>query len=129
MSGIQATAYSYVNEFHSSDTRRRAVAVASTFLPAVMAMAPVIAWIIIPMDISYPIFGLNFAPWRMYLLCCSTMHVLTFMAITWLPESPKFLLSMNKSEEALAVLRKMYSINTSKSETVSLYFQYSQSLT
>lgn len=36
----------------------------------------------------------------------------------FMPESPKFLLAMNQSEESLDVLRKMYAINTGQPEEV-----------
>lgn len=62
--------------------------------------------------------GLIIGPWRVYLASCSFISAIAFVAITFLPESPKFLLAIGKSEEALATLRRIYRINTGQPEEV-----------
>jgi len=58
----------------------------------------------------YPISVLH--PWNLYLFICSLVPLTSAVAFLFLPESPKFLMSTGKNEEALLVFRKMYSMNT-----------------
>jgi len=81
-------------------------------MPAVYVFLPVLAWFIIPMNWEVPVFGLKFTPWRLFLICGSLLNEMNFIFISLLPESPKFLLSMDKKEETLNVLRTMYKINS-----------------
>lgn len=60
-------------------------------------------------------------PWRIYILISSCTSALAFLAITWLPESPKFLLAMGRKEEALAILRRIYAANGLGTEEVSVH--------
>lgn len=120
LSGIQATTFSYVTEFHDSNTRKRAVAVVSIFLAATVQMTSLLGWIIIPLEINIPIFGLSFTSWRLYLLVASVIHLFTYICITLLPESPKFLLSMGKKKESINVMRRMYTVNTGLPMDVSI---------
>lgn len=119
---MQAATFSYVTEFHSSDTRNRAASFVSIFFPAIFIFLPVLAWLIIPMEFSFMIFGLNFNSWRLYLICSSSINVLNFVVMSLLPESPKFLHSMGRKEEMMAVLRYMYATNTGNPEEVSRFF-------
>lgn len=57
-------------------------------------------------------------PWRVYLASCSLISAIAFIAINFLPESPKFLLAIGKPDEALATLRRIYRINTGQPEEV-----------
>lgn len=53
--------------------------------------------------------------WNIYLLICSLWSLSAFILYTILPESPKYLLSQKKYDEARAVLVKVYRENTRKS--------------
>lgn len=69
---------------------------------------------IIPMEWSVDIFGLELKSWRFFLLFNSLFNLWNAIAFCFLPESPKFLLVMNRKEEALHILRRIYAINTGK---------------
>lgn len=51
-------------------------------------------------------------PWRLFLLCTSMVNLLNAILFSFLPESPKFLLAMNRKQEALEVLSRVYAVNT-----------------
>lgn len=58
-------------------------------------------------------------------MCASSMlHIISLIGIFILPESPKFLLSMDRKEEALQVLHKMYNVNTTGNGEVSMQISY-----
>lgn len=118
MSGVQAATYSYIGEFHSNATRTRAAAFVAMFMPACFVYLPLLAWLIIPMQWELYLLDFKIAPWRLYLFCSSLLNCVNFICMYFLPESPKFLLSIDKKAESLAVLRKMYEINTGNPQEV-----------
>lgn len=75
-----------------------------------------LAWIIIPLPISLHFNGMLYNSWRLFLAVIGIPTlIVTLIAIRY-PESPKFLASQGKMEEALAILRKIYAINTGNPE-------------
>lgn len=118
VSGVQAATYSYIGEFHSNATRTRAAAFVAMFMPACFVYLPLLAWLIIPMQWEWYLLDIKISPWRLYLFCSSLLNCFNFICLSFLPESPKFLLSIDKKTETLAVLRKMYEINTGNDQEV-----------
>ena len=84
----------------------------AAFLTAVYVYLSALAWVLIPINFKWLVFGLTFTPWRLYLIISSFLNLFTFIAILFLPESPKFLLAMNRKEETLIVLQTIYQRNT-----------------
>lgn len=76
-----------------------------------------LAWIVIPSGIGF--YGTNFVynSWRIFLLICAIPSLLVAVFLIFLPESPKFLLTCGKSEEALEIFKKIYQINTGKDKS------------
>lgn len=112
VSGIQAAAFAYVTEFHCMERKNTAVSFVTMFLPGVFVFLPMLAWLIVPMPWTIWLYGLKLSPWRLYLISTTTLNVLTFLVVCMMPESPKFLLSMDRKEEAMQVLQRIYHINT-----------------
>lgn len=75
-----------------------------------------LAWIIIPLPISLQFNGILFNSWRLFLAVIGVPTLLVTALATRYPESPKFLASQGRTEEALAILRKIYAINTGRHE-------------
>lgn len=115
VSGVQAATYSYIGEFHSNDTRTRALSFVSVFMPVCFIYLPLLAYFIIPMQWKIYIHtftDFQISPWRLYLLCTSLLNGINLIRLYKLPESPIFLLSMNRKESAMIVLKQMYAVNT-----------------
>lgn len=112
VSGVQAATYSYIGEFHCNRTRTKALSFVAMFMPACFVYLPLLAWAIIPMQWEFYLFDhMKISPWRIYLLFSSLLNGLNFIFLYRMPESPKFLLSMNRKAETINVLRNMYSVN------------------
>lgn len=82
---------------------------------------------VLPLDLHIDIFGQDYNSWRIYLLICSIPPVVGFVTATMLPESPKYLMAIGRSDTALKLLRRMYCMNTRQpSETfpVSQHFYF-----
>lgn len=121
VSGVQAATYSYIGEFHSDDTRTRALSFVSVFMPVCFIYLPLLAYFIIPMQwkiLIHTFTDLQISPWRLYLLCSSLLNGINLICLYKLPESPKFLLSINRKQSAMIVLKQMYAVNTGKDREV-----------
>ncbi|GFY76749.1 synaptic vesicle glycoprotein 2B [Trichonephila inaurata madagascariensis] len=73
----------------------------------------VLAWGIIPrsgatiMDTK----RLQFGRWRKFLLICSIPAIVSAVGVSFLPESPRFLLEMGRNSEAIYVYKQIFSWN------------------
>lgn len=113
VSGGSATIYAYLGEFHTDRSRARAM-MGSSFIFALGAMIlPLIAWLIINQSWTLPIpfLGIVYKPWRFFMIVCGIPGFLCGLFLLFLPESPKFLLSIGKDKEAIKVLKRMYRWN------------------
>lgn len=66
------------------------------------------------LDIGFHTASFTFNSWRIFLVVCSVPSFIVAGLLLYLPESPKFLLSQGKIEEALAIFRGIYVTNTGK---------------
>lgn len=53
--------------------------------------------------------------WQMFLAICSVPSMIGGLSIFFLPESPKFLMSQGRNEEAMIVFQMIYRWNTNNS--------------
>ncbi|XP_055845871.1 synaptic vesicle glycoprotein 2B-like [Episyrphus balteatus] len=115
--GSSATVYAFLGEFHCNKLRTRAL-MTSAFISAVAAIFfPLSAWAVINQTwtVEIPLINLTYTPWRMYILLIGSLGLICGLSLFFIPESPKYLLSVGEEEAAMNVLRKMYSINTGQS--------------
>lgn len=71
-----------------------------------------LAWLIIPSGIGFESTEFVYNSWRIFLLLCAVPSFIVAILLMYLPESPKFLLSCGRFEEALAIFRGIYVTNT-----------------
>lgn len=73
-----------------------------------------LAWLVIPQPWSIVFWDGAFVynSWRIYLSICGLPMLLGAFCLCFFPESPKFLMSQDRNEDALEVFKKIYSINT-----------------
>ncbi|KAI8421225.1 hypothetical protein MSG28_008288 [Choristoneura fumiferana] len=90
--------------------------VAGAQLWGYFADTKVFAYPILPLEFSYPIefLGITFRPWRLLALVLSLPCAATACLLQLFHESPKFLVSRSRYEDALKVLKSIYSCNTGK---------------
>lgn len=109
--------WSYFAEFQPKSKRGSMLSFMAAFWTLGNLFVAGLAWIIIPSGIGFH--GSNFVynSWRIFLLICAIPSLLVAVFLIFLPESPKFLLTCGKSEEALEIFRKIYQINTGKDKS------------
>lgn len=116
---MQASVYAYVSEFHSAEKKSTSTAFVSTFMAFTSIYLPFLAWLIVPIQ-PWWLWGMKFSSWRMFLIVASSLNVISVIGISILPESPKFLLSMEREDAAMSVLHRIYRMNADASHVVSL---------
>lgn len=73
-----------------------------------------LAWLLIPQTWSWTLFGgyITYNSWRIFLTVSAIPSFLAGCCIYFFDESPKFLMSSGRRDEALRVFQRVYSINT-----------------
>ncbi|XP_014297516.1 synaptic vesicle glycoprotein 2B isoform X1 [Microplitis demolitor] len=114
ISGPFAALMSYLAEVHGEKERTRIYMWLGVFFSLGNISMPCLAWLILPQELNINIFDstFNLTPWRVFLIVCSIPELAAFIALSWFPESPRFLLSKGRDDEALDVLRHIYHLNT-----------------
>ncbi|XP_055617260.1 synaptic vesicle glycoprotein 2C-like [Toxorhynchites rutilus septentrionalis] len=115
--GPFAVLMAYLSEFHSLQHRSRVMILIGIFYSIGNVLLPSLAWIIIPQEWDFLLFGGKFAihSWQIFLAVCCFPSLLSGACVLFMPESPKFLMSKGRNEQAMAVFQKLYSLNTGRS--------------
>ncbi|XP_076172184.1 synaptic vesicle glycoprotein 2C isoform X2 [Ptiloglossa arizonensis] len=108
--------YTYLGEFHTEKHRVKSICYVGFFWTLSWLIIPGLAWIIIPLPISFQFHGILYNSWRLFLAIIGIPTLMVTVIATRFPESPKFLISQGKTKEALAILRKIYAANTGHHE-------------
>ncbi|XP_018562409.1 synaptic vesicle glycoprotein 2B-like [Anoplophora glabripennis] len=116
INGPYAAMITYVSEFHCFKYRPRIQLVIGTMNSLGSVALPLLAWWILPLalDLSFLNGYIKLHSWNVYLLICGLPAFYSGIAFLFLPESPKFLMTIGENEKALTVFQKVYSINTGK---------------
>lgn len=64
--------------------------------------------------ILFVIFILELSTWQLYLAACTVPPFVSFVLVSFLPESPKFLMSRGRNKQAMKVFQTLFSINTGR---------------
>jgi VNT family MFS transporter (synaptic vesicle glycoprotein 2) len=75
---------------------------------------PMLAWSILPQNLYFSVFNnsLEFHSWNIYLLLSGIAPIISTIIFLFMPESPKFLMTVGQNDKALRVFQKVYSVNT-----------------
>ncbi|XP_038220267.1 synaptic vesicle glycoprotein 2A-like [Zerene cesonia] len=115
--GPFAVLISYLAELHRTELRARVILLSSLFYTIASTTLPLLAWAILTQDWHFKPFGGSFVihAWNLFLLAAALVPLFTGVAFFFLPESPKFLMSRGRNDEALDIFKKIYVLNTGKS--------------
>jgi hypothetical protein len=75
---------------------------------------PLIALLIINHEWHFYIslIDVDYKPWRLFIVSCGLLSLISGICFIFLPESPKFVYAKGDERKALDIMRKIYSINT-----------------
>lgn len=105
-----------MGEFQTNKKRSRAITCAAVLQALGMCYVPLMAYAVIPNQWTLPIdfLGINYSSWRGFIILCSATNFLLSFFISFMPESPKFLLAKGNHDEALSVLTTVFHYNTNQ---------------
>lgn len=117
MGGPGSVIYMYLGEFHAEKYRAKSICYLGFFFTLAWLILPGLAWIIIPLPISFNFYGIQYNSWRLFLGAISVPSFIIAVITLTYPESPKFLVSQGKTDEALAILQTIYAVNTGRDKS------------
>uniref|UniRef100_A0A1Q3FPY0 Putative synaptic vesicle protein sv2 n=1 Tax=Culex tarsalis TaxID=7177 RepID=A0A1Q3FPY0_CULTA len=115
--GPFAVLMAYLSEFHSLQHRSRVMMMVGIFYSIANVLLPSLAWAIIPQsgwDFTLLDGKLAIHSWQIFLAVCCLPSLLSGACCMFFPESPKFLMAKGRNEQAMAVFRTLYALNTGR---------------
>lgn len=90
-----------------------------------LLLQPLLGLVVLTSSFEWSFFDGLFVyrPWRLFIFISSLISGVGFIGMIFLPESPKFLLAMNRPKEALDIICKIYAFNSGKSKEVSKHLR------
>lgn len=108
--------YAYISEFFPVRLRGSAIAFASVIASMCIFYMATIGIYINRYNVQIPITdSYTISSWRIHMLLNLVPGIISLFLVKSLPESPKYLMLVDKKEECLIVLRKMYEKNSRSS--------------
>ncbi|XP_058976971.1 synaptic vesicle glycoprotein 2B isoform X1 [Musca domestica] len=114
MGGPFAVLMTYLQEFHNNKYRGRVMMCIGIMFSMASLSMPVLALMILPQKWEFNIFNMEFHSWQVYLAICAIPSLVSGLALSLFPESPRFLMSQGRTAEALQAFRTIYSLNKGK---------------
>jgi len=106
-------------EFNTDKNRGAIISWVSIAVGLSSIVTPVIALWILSYEWSFEVYaGYLFRPWRLLLIIYALPGVIGGLWLCKMPESPKFLLSQGRNDEALKVVQWIYVRNRNKSSNI-----------
>lgn len=114
--GPYAILLTYLAEFSSCQHRARAMMIFGLYASIASVAIAALAWLLIPQSWSWSLFGqyITYHSWHVFILASALPSFLAGCGMCYFSESPRFLMSCGRRDEALSVFRRIYSINTGK---------------
>ncbi|XP_048005965.1 putative transporter svop-1 isoform X2 [Leguminivora glycinivorella] len=100
--------WAYASELVPQRRRDLALLIINGCLTTSSTLSPLLAWGILPLNLT----GTNIRPWRLLTAAYAFPLVLVALWLTVAKESPKFLMTKGRQQQALDVLSHVYSVNT-----------------
>ncbi|CAH1996788.1 unnamed protein product [Acanthoscelides obtectus] len=116
INGPFAALTSYLSEFHRAKHRARVQMVVGFIFSLGNLLLPILALFILPIQMDFQLGEWVLHSWNVYLLICAIPPLISGFAFTFLPESPKFLMTVGRNEKALRIFKRVYRINSGKPE-------------
>ncbi|CAG9132920.1 unnamed protein product [Plutella xylostella] len=101
-------------ECTNKNVRDRIMVAYVTFFPMGQIIVVLFAWAILPRELDVVLWKGYFEihSWQLFLFTCTIWGLLASIQFYCLPESPKYTLAQDKPEEALEIIKKIFSENT-----------------
>lgn len=108
--------FPYLGEFQPTKYREKILCWMEIFWTLGIIALPVIAWVVIPLTFEIQNQYFRFHSWNLFVGICAIPSLIIGLWLFAFPESPKFLIEVGETEEALEVLRHIFHHNTGRPE-------------
>ncbi|EZA47348.1 Synaptic vesicle glycoprotein 2B [Ooceraea biroi] len=114
VSGPHATLMAYCAEFYGAEGRAKIPILVGFSVQFGCVVNAALAWLVVPQPWSFSIWDGAFVynSWRIFLSLCGVPTLIGVVCLCFFPESPKFLMTQDRNEEALEVFKRIFSVNT-----------------
>ncbi|XP_015108435.1 synaptic vesicle glycoprotein 2C [Diachasma alloeum] len=112
VTGAMGICFPYLGEFQPTKYREKILCWMEMFWTVGVIVLPLIAWLIVPLNITYESESFYFKSWNLFVALCALPSLMLALWLFAFPESPKFLLECGETEKALEVFRWIYAQNT-----------------
>ncbi|CAH1996795.1 unnamed protein product [Acanthoscelides obtectus] len=115
--GATSVVFSYLGEFLSEEHRDVFLGRLEIFWTIGIIILPGVAFPFLNKTVMDYFSTIDaFSSWRIFVLVCGLPSLISVIALYFLPESPKFLISKGKYDQARQVFQRMYECNTGNSK-------------
>lgn len=114
ITGAMGICFPYLGEFQPTKYREKILCWMEIFWTLGVTALPLIAWLIIPLEFELKFYALQFHSWNLFVAICALPSLLIGIWLFTFPESPKFLIEVGDTDDALIVLKDMFHFNTGK---------------
>ncbi|KAF7387378.1 hypothetical protein HZH68_013055 [Vespula germanica] len=112
VTGAMGICFPYLGEFQPTKYRERCLCWMEMFWTVGVILLPLIAWLIVPLDLRYESEMFHFKSWNLFVALCALPSIVLGLWLFAFPESPKFLLECGEADAALEVFKWIYAQNT-----------------
>lgn len=105
--------FAYLGEFHDTRYRETVLSWMELFWTVGLIILPLSAWLIIPRNFTL----MNHLPWKSwnyFVAAASLPSIMIGVALSYFPESPKFLIEAGEPTIALDILKDIFTQNTGR---------------
>ncbi|XP_017006672.2 synaptic vesicle glycoprotein 2B [Drosophila takahashii] len=114
MSGPFAVLMAYLTELHGRKHRQRIMMMVGIMFSFATLTLPGLAMLILPQTWDLHIWTLTLTSWQVFVAITALPSLASFMLFFLFPESPKFLMSKGRNQEAMAAFKFIYHLNSRK---------------
>ncbi|XP_017087429.2 synaptic vesicle glycoprotein 2B [Drosophila bipectinata] len=114
MSGPFAVLMTYLTELHGRQHRQRIMMIVGIMFSIATLTLPGLAMLILPQEWDIQIWNLSLTSWQVFVAITALPSFLSSILFFFFPESPKFLMSKGRNDEAMAAFQFIYHLNTRK---------------
>ncbi|XP_022826174.1 putative transporter svop-1 [Spodoptera litura] len=110
-SAAESATYALIGECCGVKVRAKYMLLITSALMITPTLYYITAYLIMKLDFTYYLLGIEYRPWRLLTLIMALPLGLSALLLWYFSESPKFLANVGRNEEAVKVLKRIYVAN------------------
>ncbi|XP_034233952.1 synaptic vesicle glycoprotein 2B-like isoform X2 [Thrips palmi] len=114
IAGPNSVLFAYLAEVNDNEHRSMSIMMNGMGFAFAQILQPVLAYFLLPLTFRLELVPgvMELTSWRVFFLACAVPSLVSGLMFIALPESPKFLMSKGRHEDALRAFERIYATNT-----------------